>query len=247
MEAADAAVPVIRIGVLPALEHVFELSVVKENVFAVFMYTSVVEDARYALKQLLGIVAVIAVPALSPPDLLMGTSTTLLNHLPMELPQVTETLLVSAPLLLESPTVITPVFFCTVSEKVSTMLKSEVGTTVDAGHVDGAASAAWASWAWLAKSAASTMDRNIFESQVAEAAVKGLMIRRALLWLTLRQAQKALEFFLSSIFSQLHKPATCELQLTSFDSLQHTCIPHTGEDVSVHLTCCALCNSGTCC
>jgi hypothetical protein len=106
-----------------------------------------VEDARYALKQLLGTVAVIAVPALSPPDLLMGTSTILLNHLAVGLLHAIETLFESAATFAESPTVTDTLFedFCTVSEKVRTMLKSVTGTIVEAGNWPAIESAAaWA-------------------------------------------------------------------------------------------------------
>jgi hypothetical protein len=86
---------VISMGSLARLEHTFAASVVKENVASVLMYTLVVEEARYALKQLLGTVVFCALPALSPPELVMGTSTTLLNHLAVGLLQPIEILLVS--------------------------------------------------------------------------------------------------------------------------------------------------------
>jgi hypothetical protein len=93
------------------------------------MYTLVVEDARYALKQLLGIVVFWAVPALSPPALVMGTSTTLLNHLAVGLLQLIEIALASPATLALSPVEIETAFppFCTVSEKVNTTVKSFTG------------------------------------------------------------------------------------------------------------------------
>jgi hypothetical protein len=93
------------------------------------MYTLVVEDARYALKQLLGTVVFCAVPALSPPALVMGTSTTSLNHLAVGLLQLIETALASPATFALSPTLIETAFppFCTVSEKVSTTVKSLTG------------------------------------------------------------------------------------------------------------------------
>jgi hypothetical protein len=124
-------------GVPPEMEQVLVDSVVKENVAWVFMYTSVVEDARYALKQLLGTVVVIVPPPLSPPVLLMGTSTTLLNHFAVGLLHAIETLLASslvAPLAV-SPTVTETAFddFCTVSENVRMIEKSLTGTIVAEG------------------------------------------------------------------------------------------------------------------
>jgi hypothetical protein len=135
----DTAFSVIRIGVPPVFEQVFDDSVVKLNVESAFMYTSVVDDARYALKQLLGTVAVVAAPAFSPPDLLTGTSTTLLNHLAVGLLHPAENLLASAALFAESPTSIDTEFedFCTVSEKVNRTEKSLTGTTVVCGNLPG--------------------------------------------------------------------------------------------------------------
>lgn len=144
-------------------EQVSLFSVVKENVLCAFIHTSVVEDARYALKQLLGTDPVIAVADLSPPDRVMGTSTTLLNQPGFgRLLQDTDTLLLSAATLAESPTLIDTLdeAFWTISEKVNTMLKSLIGTTVVAGHAVGAAS--WA-YAWVVQNALSKINRNMLE------------------------------------------------------------------------------------
>jgi hypothetical protein len=82
------SVPVNIVGVpvftAPLPEHELDpepaFSVVKEKVAAVFMTTSVVDDALYALKQLLGTVSFCECSAFNPPVLLIGTSTTLLNQ-----------------------------------------------------------------------------------------------------------------------------------------------------------------------
>lgn len=160
-----AASPVRRNGVgWTVAEHLSADSVVKVNDVGVgpSMYISIVEDDRYALKQLLGIFTVIVLPAFNPPDRLMGTSTTLLNHCAVGLLQPTDTLLASSlppTVFAVSPTVIVTEAedFCTVSEKVNTMLKSLTGTTVVGGKVV----TVRAAWAWLALRAKRKIDLNI--------------------------------------------------------------------------------------
>jgi hypothetical protein len=124
--------PVVRTGAWPGDVQVSVASVLKENVVSADMYTSVVEDDRYALKQLLGIVAFCVVPALSPPELVMGTSTTLLNHLAVGLLQAISILLASGELVVaalsSTVTLTTLEDFCTVSENARMTVKSLTGT-----------------------------------------------------------------------------------------------------------------------
>ena len=173
---APTVFPVSFSGLLAVLEQTLAVSVLKLNVASLVMYTLVVEDARYALKQALGIVAFWTVFALSPPELVMGTRTTLLNHFAVGLVQLMETLLESPATLEDSPTTMETECppFCTVSSKDSTMLKSETGVMDPGDAVDtGYDPPNDMAWAWLAKSARSKTDRNILAETIAMKEVVG--------------------------------------------------------------------------